>query len=776
MLRCLIPLVILVSFWPVAAAQDAEDQTGSGPLLNEIMASNVSAYIDPDFGAFPDWIEIYNPGEEAVNLGGYTLTDDIRDPAKWTVPTGTLVPARGYLLFWADGRDNGRHSNFRLSRDGEEVALYNSDGLLVDMVRFGDQIEDVSYGRAADGAAEWGFYQQPTPGHMNDRAIVPAITQAPAPEFSQAGGRYQTPLELVLSSPDPAADIHYTLDGSRPTTNSPLFEEPIEVTETTLIRARTFANDLLASPIGTRTYIIGEQTHLPVVSLAVDPDHLWDREIGIYVDEDVETRKGWERPATIALYEPDGVSGFQAEASIRLFGQSAIYLPQKSLAVFIRDGAFGERLRYQLFPDHDLDQYSAFLLRSASDDWAGTMLRDGFGQEALADHMGLGTQAFRPALLYINGSYSGIHNIREKQNEDYLVTRYGADLDELDLLFVGYHSEDGATDLQVLHGDAGDYEALGAFVQSHDLTAPENYAAVQARLNTDHFIEYIILESYVGNTSWHRNRKVWRAQPPAERWDFLVYDLDRGFGRRSTNTLQDILSLDSLFVALLTNENFKTQFIQRFAHHLNVTFEPERMVSLLDRLQKDIAPEIERQRTHWGVADWWAEHYEREALITGRSLKPELPAWEEEVAHIEQFVRDRPDVLRQHLVEAFALSGTQFLTLDVNRPEGGHILVEELPLPGTPFTGAYFRDIPLRLTAVAEPGFRFVAWQGPVTSREEAVSLVLTNNETITAVFEPDLPPNPWLDPRRPQSWIAVLGLLLLLVPLQQYARRRLHR
>ncbi|MFN2162778.1 MAG: CotH kinase family protein, partial [Candidatus Promineifilaceae bacterium] len=708
----LVLFLAAILFWWVPAVlagqteTPAEAQSNSGLLINEIMAANVSTVIDPDFGVFPDWIELYNPGDDAVDLSNFSLTDDIRDPVKWLVPPGTLLPANEYLLIWADGRDSGLHSSFRLSRDGEEVALYDREGRLLDMVRFGDQVEDVSYGRTVDGAAEWGFFQQPTPGRLNDGETLPSTKQAPAPEFSLPGGRYQTPLELSLSSTSPAAEIRYTLDGSSPTRDSALYQEPIQLAKTAVVRARAFAQGLLSSPITTHTYLIREQTQLPIVSLVTDPAYLWDPETGIYVDEEVEKRKDWERPATVALYEPDGSSGFQAEASIRLFGRSAIHLPQKSLSVFIQDAGGDQTLHYPLFLDRDLEEYSAFLLRSGSDDWAGAMLRDGFGQQILEGELNLGTQAFRPALLFVNGSYFGIHNIREKENEDYLVTHYGVDLDELDLLFVGYSHGDGSTDLNVLYGDAGDYERLVEFALSHDLTAPENYSVLQANLNTDHFIDYIIAESYAGNTSWHRNRKVWRAQAPLDRWDFLIYDLDRGFGRRYTNTLQDILGLDPLFGALLSNQDFKNQFVQRFAHRLNVTFKPERLLSILDLLQENIAPEIDRQREYWTVEEWWAENYETEAQITGRDLPPELPAWQDEIAHLQQFVLERPDALRQHIVEAFSLSGTQFLTMDVNRPEGGHILVEGLPLPGTPFTGVYFRDIPLKLTAVAEPGFR----------------------------------------------------------------------
>ncbi|MFN2135606.1 MAG: CotH kinase family protein [Candidatus Promineifilaceae bacterium] len=737
-------------------------QSQSGPMINEIMAANVSAAIDPDFGTFSDWIEIFNPGEEDLDLSNFSLTDNIRNPQRWSIPPGTIVPAGEYILLWADGRDSGLHTNFRLSRDGEEVALYSQDGRLVDMVRFGDQAEDVSYARVTDGAAEWAFFQQATPGQPNRGAPLETVSQVAAPAYVPAGGRFEGPIEVALSVSDPAAEIRYTLDGSAPVANSALYQAPIQLEETTIIRARAFKSNLLASPVSTQTYVVGEHSRLPIISLAIEPEYLWDDEIGIYVDEEIDKRKDWERPASIALYEPDGSVGFQAEANIRLFGTTAIYLPQKSLAIFIRDGGQGsERIAYQLFPDRELSQYGSFLLRSGSDDWAGTMLRDAFGQQVIEGYMDLGSQAFRPALLFINGDYFGIHNIREKENEDYLLTHYGVDLDQLDFLFVGYHHDDSPHDLTVLYGDASDYEALAGFIQDNDLSAPENYGRVQLLLNTDHFIDYIIAESYVGNTSWHRNRKVWRAQPPFQRWDFLVYDLDRGFGRLYTNTLQDILRYDPLFRALVNNETFRNQFIQRFAQHLNVTFEPERLLPILDSQQILIAPEIERQRAFWPVAAWWADNYKTEAQVTGRSERPELPAWQEEVVHLQEFIRERPDALRQHVVEAFSLSGTQFLTLDVNDKEGGHILVEGQPLPGMPFTGVYFRDIPLQITAVAEPGYRFVEWQGAATNREETITHQLTSNETLTAVFEPVLPANPWLDPAQTRS--AAMGLILLL-------------
>jgi hypothetical protein len=154
---------------------------GETPLLfiNEFMADNEETISD-EHGSFGDWIEIYNGGDEPVSLGALYLTDNFDDPLKWKMP-GTILPAGGFILLWADGTPalGDRHAPFKLDKDGEEIGIFNRYKLVVDTLTFGLQHEDVSMGRKRDGAEEIIFLAAATPGKSNNLTTAgpdPAVT------------------------------------------------------------------------------------------------------------------------------------------------------------------------------------------------------------------------------------------------------------------------------------------------------------------------------------------------------------------------------------------------------------------------------------------------------------------------------------------------------------------------------------------------------------------------------------------------------------------------
>ncbi len=147
-----------------------------GPELyiNEFMADNENSYADEN-GEFDDWIEIYNDGSEAVDVGGMFITDDLTDFGLWQIPTtapsATTIQPGGFLILWADKEtDQGElHVNIKLSGDGEAVGLIDSDGItVIDSVSYGLQSTNVSYGRIPDGGSSWELLLTPTPGLANN--------------------------------------------------------------------------------------------------------------------------------------------------------------------------------------------------------------------------------------------------------------------------------------------------------------------------------------------------------------------------------------------------------------------------------------------------------------------------------------------------------------------------------------------------------------------------------------------------------------------------------
>jgi len=139
-------------------------------FINEFMADNETTVTDPQ-GDYDDWIEIYNSENYAVNLNGMYLTDELTNLTQWMFPD-TTIEAGGFIVIWADEdtTDDGLHANFKLSKSGEQIGLFDSNlhnNLAIDTLTFDIQTSDISYGRLPDGSENWQEFTSPTPGTTN---------------------------------------------------------------------------------------------------------------------------------------------------------------------------------------------------------------------------------------------------------------------------------------------------------------------------------------------------------------------------------------------------------------------------------------------------------------------------------------------------------------------------------------------------------------------------------------------------------------------------------
>jgi hypothetical protein len=551
-----------------------------------------------------------------------------------------------------------------------------------------------------------------------------------------------------------------TLDGQLLHSGPPLRPAPL-----TVVRARAFKDGHLASDVVTGTFFHGpppvEGNQLPLVSLAGEEADFFSYAEGISVagagrdarnvPHFLETGPEWERPLHLTVFEPDGALALAQDAGARIHGGWTRNLPQKSLRLYARakhgEGVF----KHPIFPNRPVEEFKRLVLRNSGNDNGQTMFRDAMMQR-LVEHLPIDTQDYRPAVVYLNGNYWGIHNFRERQDNHYLAGRYGLEPGEIDIL--GY---DPNSRHHVIEGDAVHFDQTLDDLTRNNPADPVHYEHLRTRIDTDNFIDYNLSQIYFNNTDWPgNNNRWWRKQtsgydPYAApghdgRWRWMLFDTDFGFGHsggHTNNTLAHATTLSIgrtawpnpewstlLLRRLLENTSFRNDFINRYCDLLNTAFLPERVVDVIDGMAAVIEPEMPRHISRWG-----------------RPLT--MPDWRFQVDVMRNFARNRPGPAREHLRSHFSLGADRRLTLDVSDTRAGHVRVNQTPIspltPGVnatapyPWTGRYFGGVPLRLTAVAAPGYRFSHWQVPGVGGLTSPlipQLVLSSDMTVTAVFE----------------------------------------
>ena len=647
------------------------------------------------------------------------------------------------------------HTNFKISSSGETISLVNPSGILADSVQTGYLPVNVSKGRQPDGSGNWRYFSESTPELPNTTQGWPGITGTV--QFSQPGGFYASGIQVSLSTDDPGDVIYYTVDGSEPGDTAEVYHYPLYVFETTVIRAIAFHEGYLPARMSTATFFINTDHDIPVFSISTAPANLFDPITGIYHDNNIW--QDWERPVHVEFYDTDDSSGFSIDAGVKIFGGWTRTLPQKSLAIYARDSYGYSEVEYPLFPDLPFDRYESFVLRNSGNDWMNTMFRDGLMTGLVAED-GLDVQAFRPAVVYINGEYWGIHNIREKLNDRYIEMHHGIDHDSVDLL-------EGSG--WPLNGDAVHYENMIAFIQANSMNDPANYEYIRTRMDVEEFITYEAAQIYFGNTDWPGNNiKFWRPRTPDGRWRWMLYDTDFGFGLATDythNTLAfatDPVGPDwpnppwSTFLlrGLLTSNEFRVDFINRYADLMNSSFRTERVIYQISQKKAMIINEMPNQFSRWGSNMW---------------------EWLNNIQIVLNFATERKVYAQNHVIQYFGLTDVSDVELNIVPETSGKIKISTLTLTAFPWTGEYFNGVPVKIEATANPGFRFTGWEGDFVSDTAAIVIFFSGNMELTAVFEAytpdsmvineinynsavDFNPDDWVEIYNPNSYEVNLG------------------
>lgn len=718
----------------------------SGLYFNEL-AANGSQYTDEQ-GEVEDWIELHNANSSPVPLGGLYLTDDPNHLLKWVIGTPIELASGGFQLLVADDEpsEGALHFPFKLSSEGEYLALVqwlDGQAVVIDELNFPAIPFQAAYARQPNASANWLLVGDPTPASSNNNA---RLWLAP-PSLSLPSGWYQNPQIAAFSHPEPGVSIRYTLNGSDPDAQSALYTVPITIGSTRTIRARAFKTGYTPSQPTTAAYVLQPLHSLPIVTITTDPDNIWDNFTGIYPvglngapgycsDELRNFCQPWERPATVTLFEPNGQTAFQVNAGIQIGGGCSRNFPQKALNIYLRNNLYGDdKIDYPIFSNRSFTSYYRLKLRNSGNDFLLTHYRDALIHALLFDRVDLDLLSYRPAILYLNGAYWGIFNLREHLNNDYLAANHPEiDPNNLDLL----KNPDVAWG-EIKDGDDLAYRQLHSYLQNNRLHTEPKYNQVANQLDINQTLNYLITQLYIGNGDWPANNMaLWRERKADAKWRFILFDTDfaananytGGTSAPNFNFIQFALDSTSfewpnsqashlLFRRLLEYQPFRHEFIQRSATFAALIFQSTRVNAFSDSLQSAIAP-------------YMANHILRWSGAAGGSYS----SWQSNVVTMKQFFVQRPGFFRTHLNSYFQLSGYYNLSIPLTAASGGDVYLHwnEMKMPYQ-YQATYFKNIPIRAKAVPKPGFVFVRWL-ETGQTEPVIDFTSSANTTLTPIFQ----------------------------------------
>ena len=663
---------------------------GSQVVINEFSASNSGNIVDPDYGNSADWIELFNSGDYPVNLNGYSITDNFTLPSKWIFSTDIILEPESYLIIWCDGMSNGLHTNFKLSAEGEEIAIFDANGTLLDSLSYTGQESNISMGRVCDGCSDWVFFTEATPGTSNVGVNYKGLVQN-EPYFYPMGGIFNKAVEVEIRNLFEGV-VRYTTDGSEPTILSPLYEKPLLFDSTTILRARIFREqDIKPGKISTHSYFIdlaGTIGTLPLISLVSEPANFWDSQKGIYVQN---FKPEWEIPVNIELFENDGSdrASFNLPAGTKINGLYSWQLPQKMLGIYFRKRYGAGKLDYPLFFDKKATRYDSFALRASGNDWSRTLFRDGMLQNSTSINTGLDVQGYRPCVVFINGRYMGIHNIRSKVDANFIVNEQLPEGSKIDMI---------ENENVIEEGSISAYNQFKSLYKK-DLSNTINFDSVAAIMDIPLFVDYMVTELYGGNSSIGHNIMSWKPIDSGK-WKWIPVDLDRCMFDPDENLTDFFLGKTVYpFPSLMKNVDFVRQFRLRLADQLMTTFNPQRMSQFIDNYANRIREELPRHIQRW----------EGTSSSYGNPI-PTLAYWERSMAQMKTFAYQRPVVVLNDMLN-YGQSQTVPLSVGVRPASGAVLTLNSLTIPLSSVTGSYPQGESIHLTAKSIQGYRLKGWK-----------------------------------------------------------------
>ena len=605
---------------------------------NSVYISEVLAVSAPKSEG-TDWIEIVNCSAYTMDLAGWSITDDPFEPRKFMLD-GYTLSAGGFGVVNCD-KDSRSSStaHFSISGGGKTLYLVNADGAFADVFATGMTTLGVTSGRAdRTQTGERCFFSSATRGSRNGTPLEGIVHE---PVFSSADLYFEGSAKAEISCSTAGASIRYTTDGSVPTASSRLYEGPIEIGSNTVVKARAFLDGFAASPVAAHTYLIDESFTMPVVSLSLSSSD-FSSMYTASMNEFGGVRHG-PQVSCFMEYYVDGKLAVSTGAGVRVSGASTSLHSQKSLGLYFRAGYGRSSLDFPLFDGCDVTSFRSIVLRNSGQDASYARLRDSY-MSALCQGMNMDVAYFRPVIVFINGNYYGIYDMKENMNEDYVAAHHGVERSTVNII-----KRNG----KELAGSSTDWYNLRSFLTSNNFANTANYERLKEKVDVVAVMDYLIARTYFYDQDIF-NQKYWRTTDYQLKWRPVFYDSDYALFNNSSsmNILPAYFSVNGvaaahgsithldMYVACKQNQEWRDEFITRYIYYTKYVFNAENALRVFDELVETYRPEMRRHIQRW-------------------HMPSSMSSWEHEVSALRNCIERRPDYALRNLKSYFSLSSEQ---------------------------------------------------------------------------------------------------------------------
>lgn len=727
-------------------------------VINEFSAANLTLIAD-NYGKHEDWVELYNTSAAPVNIGNWHLSDDKDEPTKWQFPANLIIAPGGFLLVWCSGRNEAAggeyHTNFKITQtktNAENITLSNAAGLIVDTKKVKKLQLHHSQGRKVNGGSDWGICKAPTPAASNN--TVPFYEDyASKPNVDVEAGFYENGVVVTLSSDEPGVTIRYTFNGNEPTATSQVYSAPLNFTSTKVLKAIAVPADTMILPSFTEynTYFINVDHTLPVLSVS-----------GTQLTALANGNQGLRPKGSLEYFGKDKIRSATVTGELNSHGQDSWVNDQRSIDWVSRDEMGDDSaIKEALFPAEltDRDEFQRIILRAAGDDnypdgsnWPSfgpklsAHLRDAYTHNlAKRGGMHLDVRSGTKAIIYLNGQYWGVYDLRELP-DDHDFTEYNYDQGKFDLQYLLTWGDTWAEYWDTYpENPEQEWNLLVDFIKNNDMADPANFEVVDQELDYKSLADYMIVNSFANASDWlNYNTGWWRGMNPEgghRKWGYILWDLDATYayyinytGILDTGATAAPCNVEEIDLnnwgdpqpqnhldvlnTLKNNPGFNQYWITRQADMINTVFSCENMLTYLDSVVASIQPEMPKHITRWGG---------------------NMAQWESNVARLRSFIERRCEYLSGGLAECYNLTGPYPVVFRTEPSWGGSIQVNTLTYNQLPVETNVFGGIDLLLDATPINGYTFDHWESTAhtfaDSSLAANQLLVGAPDTITAYF-----------------------------------------